>query len=250
MTARSLALCLVLVPATSSADWRPVPGKPMTRWAKDVKPETPLPEYPRPQLVREKWQNLNGLWDYAITAKGAAKPDKWDGQILVPFCAESALSGVGKHPTKDQHLWYHRAVEVHVRTRVHFQGAIAGEAGVAAQPVGAGNVVHALQHEADEAIALAPDARHHRAAVHLDSAVQAQAELAPLVRHVSGVPGSDQQLAGHATDAGAGGAVGPALDDDCTLAGRHGRAVGREAGGSGADHGDIDMHGAHSCECS
>jgi beta-galactosidase/beta-glucuronidase len=84
----------------------------MTKWGKQVTPEIAWKEYPRPQLVRKEWQNLNGLWDYAITNKGSTKPDKWDGQILVPFCAESALSGVGKHPTKDQDLWYRRTIEV------------------------------------------------------------------------------------------------------------------------------------------
>ena len=65
----------------------------MTRWAKKVTPKTVHQEYPRPQLVREKWLNLNGLWQYAIKAKDAPQP-KMDGQILVPFPVESALSGV------------------------------------------------------------------------------------------------------------------------------------------------------------
>src|SRR5205085_9022883 len=59
-----------------------------------------------------EWQNLNGLWDYAITPKGAPKPETWEGQILVPFCLESALSGVGKHVTESQNLWYRRAIHV------------------------------------------------------------------------------------------------------------------------------------------
>ena len=58
--------------------------------------------------MRKEWANLNGLWDYAITKKGDPKPEKWDGKILVPFCAESALSGVGKHPTEKDELWYRR----------------------------------------------------------------------------------------------------------------------------------------------
>lgn len=85
----------------------------MTKWGKEISPEkTPWPEYPRPQLVREKWQNLNGLWSYAVVEKGAEKPTKWDGEILVPFCIESALSGVGKRVTGKQELWYRREVEV------------------------------------------------------------------------------------------------------------------------------------------
>ena len=60
----------------ANADWKPVPGKLMTRWAKDVTPDKVLPEYPRPQMVRSRWQNLNGLWEYAIRAgeKPATQP--------------------------------------------------------------------------------------------------------------------------------------------------------------------------------
>ncbi len=52
-----------------------------TRWAEDVSAELPLPEYPRPQLVREQWQNVNGPWDYAVSAKDAPAPDQWEGKI-------------------------------------------------------------------------------------------------------------------------------------------------------------------------
>jgi hypothetical protein len=108
-----LALSLFALPgAVLAADWKPAETPLMTKWGKKVTPENAWREYPRPQLVRKDWQCLNGLWDYAITAKGAAKPEKWDGQILVPFAIESALSGVGKHVTKDQNLWYRRTVEV------------------------------------------------------------------------------------------------------------------------------------------
>ena len=99
------------VPAIA-ADWKPAPAPLMTKWGKTVTPENVWKEYPRPQLVRGAWANLNGLWDYAITDKGAARPEKWDGQILVPFCIESALSGVGKTVTKDQNLWYRRTIEL------------------------------------------------------------------------------------------------------------------------------------------
>src|SRR6188472_4662310 len=99
MTKSIALLCIAMLTTTVFAssshaeDWKPAKGRLMTRWAKDVSPDKALPEYPRPQMVRKDWQNLNGLWDYAITAKDAAKPEKWDGQFLVPFCAESALSG-------------------------------------------------------------------------------------------------------------------------------------------------------------
>ena len=74
-----------------SEAWEPAQGPLMTRWAADVDPAAPLPEYPRPQLVRSDWQNLNGLWDYAIAAADAAQPAEWQGEILVPFPVESSL---------------------------------------------------------------------------------------------------------------------------------------------------------------
>jgi beta-galactosidase/beta-glucuronidase len=93
----------------AAADWKPAPGKLMTAWAAKVDPNHPLPEYPRPQMVRDtEWTNLNGLWNYEITDLGAAKPEKYDGKILVPFCVESALSGVMKPLTEKQWLWYRR----------------------------------------------------------------------------------------------------------------------------------------------
>jgi len=83
----------------------------VTRWAKDVTPDNVLPEYPRPQLTREKWLNLNGLWDYAVTKRDAEMPTEYDGQILVPFPIESYLSGVQKRIT-GKRLWYHRKFTV------------------------------------------------------------------------------------------------------------------------------------------
>lgn len=91
------------------ADWKPVEGRLMTRWAKEVDPENVHPEYPRPQLVRKDWQNLNGLWDYAITAAESDAPKQFTGEILVPFPIESALSGVAKSVGKDKRLWYRRS---------------------------------------------------------------------------------------------------------------------------------------------
>jgi hypothetical protein len=120
--------------AALAADWKPAPSPLMTKWGKAVQPDSVWKEYPRPQLVRKDWLNLNGLWDYAITKKGDPRPARWDGQILVPFAVESALSGVGKHVTKDQNLWYHRTFDVPAgwkgkRTLLHF-GAVDWEATV------------------------------------------------------------------------------------------------------------------------
>lgn len=89
---------------------RPAPI--LSRWEKKVTADNAWREYPRPQLVRPQWQNLNGLWDYAITAKTAPVPTAFDGQILVPFCVESTLSKVTKPLTPAQRLWYRRRMSV------------------------------------------------------------------------------------------------------------------------------------------
>ncbi len=106
-TACFAALLLVASP-TPAADWQPAKGPLMTRWAKDVSPERVHPEYPRPQMVRKDWTNLNGLWDYRIQAEFDQPPREWDGQILVPFPIESALSGVMKRVGSKRELWYRR----------------------------------------------------------------------------------------------------------------------------------------------
>ena len=103
-----LSLVMVLCANTWSAEWKPAPGPLMTQWAEKVDPANPLPEYPRPQMVRKEWQSLNGLWDYAITRKEAPQPEAFDGQILVPFPLESALSGVRKPLSQRERLWYRR----------------------------------------------------------------------------------------------------------------------------------------------
>ena len=95
--------------------WAPVEGRIMTDWAAKIDPakEAPMQAYPRPQLRRANWQNLNGLWSYAITEQGQETvPARFDGQILVPYPVESALSGVGKTVGKDKLLWYKHTVEL------------------------------------------------------------------------------------------------------------------------------------------
>ncbi len=106
----TIAALLATAPfvAPCFAQWSPANGPLMTRWASDVTPENVHAEYPRPQMVREHWLNLNGLWDYAITDKDAGKPEQWEGKILVPFPIESALSGVMKRIGPEQRLWYRR----------------------------------------------------------------------------------------------------------------------------------------------
>ncbi len=99
-----------------------------TPWFDKIDKNCPLPEYPRPQLARKDWLCLNGEYDYAITAKSAATPTAFDGKILVPFAVESELSGVQKHITADQLLWYRRSFTLTEafsgkRTLLHF-GAV------------------------------------------------------------------------------------------------------------------------------
>jgi len=87
----------------------PIPSTHLkTRWASQVNPDRVLPEYPRPQLARTQWTNLNGVWNYAITAADAPRPDAFPGRILVPFPIESQLSGAGVWVAPDQRLWYRR----------------------------------------------------------------------------------------------------------------------------------------------
>ncbi len=90
----------------------PARGPLATRWASQVDPRKTHPEYPRPQMVRTEWVNLNGLWDYAIHPKDRYRPTAFDGRILVPFPIESALSGVMKPVKPDQRLWYRRTFEL------------------------------------------------------------------------------------------------------------------------------------------
>lgn len=82
-----------------------------TPWGEALDENRILPEYPRPQMKREKWLNLNGRWAYAITGDEAA-PQSWDGTILVPFSPESALSGVGRTLLPGQTLWYRRELSL------------------------------------------------------------------------------------------------------------------------------------------
>jgi hypothetical protein len=110
---RLISAIALIVPAFALADepWKPVPGHLMTRWAADVSPDKAWPEYPRPQMVREKWMNLNGLWGYTVTGSDAAQPAA-KGTILVPFPIESALSGVGRPLEPTQTLEYQRTFHI------------------------------------------------------------------------------------------------------------------------------------------
>jgi len=122
----AFAISIGLTASGFAAEWQMAKGPLATRWAKDVSPDKAWPEYPRPQMVRKDWQNLNGLWDYAITAKEDAQPKDWEGKILVPFPIESALSGVMKRVDEKQRLWYRRTFDVPAawkgkRVLLHFE---------------------------------------------------------------------------------------------------------------------------------
>jgi len=137
--ARMLIVCgllFALLKPLVAADppWQPAKGPLATRWTRSVTPENAWREYPRPQLVRKRWQNLNGLWEYAITKRKAPQPTEFEGDILVPFPVESALSGVMRRLGYTQRLWYRRTFEVPESFRtgrllLHF-GAVDWEATV------------------------------------------------------------------------------------------------------------------------
>jgi beta-galactosidase/beta-glucuronidase len=114
---------------TFAQSWKPAGDRILTNWAAKLDPQQPLPEYPRPQLVRNTWLNLNGQWQYAVLpASTQTIPSTYEGNILVPFAIESALSGVGKTVGKENALWYQRSVAVpstfkNKRVLLHF-GAV------------------------------------------------------------------------------------------------------------------------------
>src|SRR5271165_6115151 len=110
MITKNLMLGLLLFAYTAGAfaQWKPVGDNLKTTWGENLHPDAVWQEYPRPIMERQEWQNLNGLWNYAILPKGTSEPSKFDGKILVPFCVESSLSGAGKDLREKQELWYQR----------------------------------------------------------------------------------------------------------------------------------------------
>ncbi len=102
---------LLISAITFAQKWQPVGNKIKTRWAVKVTPENVWKEYPRPQMVRQQWKNLNGLWEYAITSNRTEKPEEWKKNILVPFALETPLSGVGRRIESDEVIWYRRTFD-------------------------------------------------------------------------------------------------------------------------------------------
>lgn len=82
-----------------------------TRWADEVNPNAVLPEYPRPQMVRKSWTNLNGVWEFSQTSAEADQPDKFGREILVPYPVESELSGVKERVGPEDAVWYRRTFD-------------------------------------------------------------------------------------------------------------------------------------------
>ena len=100
----------------SFAGYVQAPAPIKTPWGEKVTPENAWREYPRPQMVRGRWTNLNGLWQYAVTKGAPCCPASWDGNILVPFVIESSLSGVGRLLEKEETLWYKRSFNADIRS--------------------------------------------------------------------------------------------------------------------------------------
>ncbi len=134
MTKRLALIVLVggLATCGGGDDWVPASSPLTTRWTADVTPSNVHPEYPRPMMRRERWMNLNGLWESAITGRDA-EPTEYEGRILVPFPIESALSGVGDTVGAERRLWYRRTFDVpsdwSARVLLHFE-AVDWEAAV------------------------------------------------------------------------------------------------------------------------
>ena len=114
-----MAVTAALLVSCSSKEkessWAVAGDKILTAWADEVDPSDVWNEYPRPQLYRPghmNWMSLNGLWKYAVKDKLSSCPSEFDGEILVPFAIESALSGVGKRLTPEDALWYETSFNV------------------------------------------------------------------------------------------------------------------------------------------
>ncbi|MBQ6007688.1 MAG: beta galactosidase jelly roll domain-containing protein [Kiritimatiellae bacterium] len=123
---KRLAFAAAALAAAVAGAWQQAPGM-KTPWGEKVTPENAWREYPRPQMARDAWTNLNGLWQYAVTRDAPGVPKAWDGEILVPFVIESPLSGVGRLLEPQETLWYRRSFDADVqpgtRLLLHFEQA-------------------------------------------------------------------------------------------------------------------------------
>jgi len=107
MKSQLLSLIFFLLPFSAiDSQWYPKTSPILTTWGENLNPDSLLTEYPRPNMQREEWLNLNGYWNYSIRDSASGKPVEYDGKILVPFCVESTLSGVTKKITAENAIWY------------------------------------------------------------------------------------------------------------------------------------------------
>lgn len=122
-----LAAAILLTIPKAMADWSPVKDAMYSKWGEQVTPENAWTEYPRPQMVRDNWTNLNGLWKFGVSdASKFAKPAKLDRNILVPFVMESPLSGIGERLPQGHVIWYEKQFDYQAtkqsRTLLNFEG--------------------------------------------------------------------------------------------------------------------------------
>jgi beta-galactosidase/beta-glucuronidase len=113
-TSLLLMMLAAAVPAVGrGAPPPPAGGAPQTPWSKEVGfDHQPLPEYPRPQFVRDEWLNLNGKWEFAITPHDGGRPEKFDRAILVPFAPQAPLSQINQWVGPESDVWYRREFEL------------------------------------------------------------------------------------------------------------------------------------------
>jgi hypothetical protein len=107
-----LVLLLLVSAGSTENSWQPAGDRIRSAWAEEVNPGNVWNVYPRPLLVRSEWHNLNGLWKYSVSSRLTGKPDKYEGEILVPFPVESSLSGVMRKVGEDNVVWYERNFSV------------------------------------------------------------------------------------------------------------------------------------------
>ncbi|MEU3269932.1 LamG-like jellyroll fold domain-containing protein [Saccharomonospora sp. NPDC006951] len=109
----TLLVASTISPSAAAQDdgWKPGTPRLTTPWTHEVSPRNALPEYPRPQLARKEWRNLNGVWEFAGAANGEAPPfgTSLAERVLVPYPTESALSGIQRH---EDYMWYRRTFTV------------------------------------------------------------------------------------------------------------------------------------------
>ena len=128
MTAKTAFAAVAATAISMATAYTPAPSPLMTEWGEKITPENAWREYPRPQMARPEWTCLNGMWRYAVTSvtNTPGRPERWDGEILVPFAIESALSGVGRMLQPEEFLWYTRTLNCSPkpgeRILLHFDG--------------------------------------------------------------------------------------------------------------------------------